>query len=516
MNLISWIVFPVHKDFLVGKERGNDMKHADFRRAVTVLLSCGMLLSAMSTTAFAGEQDNQTCTEQAITVDGHAAKEPVTLLEQWPDGEGYGYRCLTTDGQRTAYQQMEQTVSNADKRLQFEDPVTPEELEAANEMFLADHPEYFWYTGSCVYHINGNNITAVDFLYVVDGKQVSDVKSAKKELEKIVEKIIDRIPKGLSEYETALYLHDVLARRVSYERTLNDQTAYGALVEQKAVCAGYARAYQLLMKRAGLDAWTVTGYSYHPSTNIPVGHAWNLVWIDKNCFYVDVTWDDQGKELFHEYFVRSLAEFEETHILDEKFSGKLPACDHERKEFFEQEAGIIAGVGGIVSEDSEGKDLVQYMVITKQGGYTCAKVSFYYTGKSINEWLSVNIAEMVRELGFNKAQTEVGVMGREVHLTISSGIASTYTLDNSTNTAELHLSYSGSGLKAGETYQLWAAYYSEDGQMLGCGMKEMVLNNDMCAVIWVDCPETFDVCRVMVLEEETSEPLCYSMQLEEK
>ncbi|MBO5670640.1 MAG: hypothetical protein J6S41_03745, partial [Clostridia bacterium] len=100
--------------------------------------------------------------------------------------------------------------------------------------------------------------------------------------------IMKDLPDG-NDYDKALYLHDALAAHVSYVKTGDHQTAYGALVGKKAVCAGYAAAYQLLMKRAGIRNWTVEGSSIDSRTGQTVPHAWNLVWISNDvCVYTDV------------------------------------------------------------------------------------------------------------------------------------------------------------------------------------------------------------------------------------
>ena len=61
--------------------------------------------------------------------------------------------------------------------------------------------------------------------------------------------------------------------------------AYGALIEGKSVCQGYAYAFKMLCDKAQIPCWIVTGYYREP-------HAWNYVWLDEEYYQVDVTWDD--------------------------------------------------------------------------------------------------------------------------------------------------------------------------------------------------------------------------------
>ena len=63
----------------------------------------------------------------------------------------------------------------------------------------------------------------------------------------------------------------------------DDYTAYGALIEGEAVCAGYARAFDKLAARCGIESHYVANST----------HAWNVVELDDGKWYhVDVTWED--------------------------------------------------------------------------------------------------------------------------------------------------------------------------------------------------------------------------------
>lgn len=64
-------------------------------------------------------------------------------------------------------------------------------------------------------------------------------------------------------------------------------TAYGALINGKCVCAGYAAAFKLLADEAGLESIVVTG-----KLDGSLGHAWNKVKIDDAWQVIDVTNND--------------------------------------------------------------------------------------------------------------------------------------------------------------------------------------------------------------------------------
>ena len=126
--------------------------------------------------------------------------------------------------------------------------------------------------------------------------------SAAQRMEAAADTLLQGIPAGSSDWETALYLHDALIRHVTYEEGDLDQTAYGALVNGKAVCMGYAMAYEYLLTRAGIDCDTVIGYTDEFSAAMDGTlfqmdrHAWTIVTFRENgvarSYYVDTTWDD--------------------------------------------------------------------------------------------------------------------------------------------------------------------------------------------------------------------------------
>ncbi len=90
--------------------------------------------------------------------------------------------------------------------------------------------------------------------------------------------------------EIARYLYDYLCEHVTFdlENLYNDEdmlkyTAYGAAINGKAVCQGFASLYYKLALAAGLDCRIVTG------TRGDVAHAWNIIKIDDLWYHVDAS-----------------------------------------------------------------------------------------------------------------------------------------------------------------------------------------------------------------------------------
>lgn len=102
--------------------------------------------------------------------------------------------------------------------------------------------------------------------------------------------VADLLTGDLTDVEKALLLHDRLAAACEYNTaapatlTAENFNMYGALGLNKAVCQGYAMAYQYLLDLVGIQ-------NYFCSSATLV-HAWNIVYIDGEKYHVDVTWDD--------------------------------------------------------------------------------------------------------------------------------------------------------------------------------------------------------------------------------
>lgn len=92
------------------------------------------------------------------------------------------------------------------------------------------------------------------------------------------------VEESMSDLEKITVLHDWICLHVDYGPAPRSQTAYGAIVEGKAVCTGYAEGLAYLANLAGLDA--VSTYS------AAVDHAWILVTLDGERYFCDCTWDD--------------------------------------------------------------------------------------------------------------------------------------------------------------------------------------------------------------------------------
>ena len=148
-------------------------------------------------------------------------------------------------------------------------------------------------------HDKNNNIYYVYPEYIVKKKEIPDYI---KKFNKSVDDFLKNVDNSLSDFEKALTIHDKIISDCIY--TPGEglvYTAYGALVNKKAVCEGYARAYSYLLYKAEISNKCLD--------NGKEFHCWNLVQLDKKWYHVDLTDDDPIPDtcgyVSHEYFLLS-------------------------------------------------------------------------------------------------------------------------------------------------------------------------------------------------------------------
>lgn len=124
-------------------------------------------------------------------------------------------------------------------------------------------------------------------------------------------------------------LHDALVRLCQYDNyTAQNEgadgatapfAADGALLDHKAVCAGYGRAYAMLCEAVGIKAIYVTSQQ--------MDHGWNAVRLDGTTYFIDCTFDDplpdRGEYITSAFFMLPQQELQKTHTWDSAFYEQL-------------------------------------------------------------------------------------------------------------------------------------------------------------------------------------------------
>ena len=157
------------------------------------------------------------------------------------------------------------------------DRITDTEIKTVFDAYRRDYPEHFWIGNnySYSYDLGTGNVIDVTPNYIMSG---SALEKAKTDFSAAVSEMVRGISGSMSEYDREKLLHDRVAETVVYDGSAAyAHSAYGALVQGKAVCEGYAKAFQVVLRRAGIQSFLITGSSVNPSTGTSEGHAWNAV-----------------------------------------------------------------------------------------------------------------------------------------------------------------------------------------------------------------------------------------------
>lgn len=149
----------------------------------------------------------------------------------------------------------------------------------------------------------------------------NEIEKMQKELEKVRDEALSRLDDYMSDYEKACCIHDFIAEKCTYsiETDTEGGSAYGCLVKGEARCEGYAKAFDYLLKSAGINDVVITG-----ETDKGEAHAWNKFESRGVWYNVDVTWDDNDSkcEGRHIYFMSSKGGFNGSHYPEKQYRDK--------------------------------------------------------------------------------------------------------------------------------------------------------------------------------------------------
>ena len=95
-----------------------------------------------------------------------------------------------------------------------------------------------------------------------------------------------------SDYEKTKWAYNWMCSNVTYDYTYKNYSAYKGLTSE-TVCDGYSKLFYVFATELGLDCFIVSGVAN--GLNGWGGHAWNLVKMEDNKWYVvDTTWGATG------------------------------------------------------------------------------------------------------------------------------------------------------------------------------------------------------------------------------
>lgn len=258
-------------------------------------------------------------------------------LEETIPAEKYYYESLP-ENEKIIYQEILQGLFDGEKEIYLHSA----DAKKNNELFqfvLNDYPEIFWCDGrgnTTVYEKGAESYSVLSPEYQYVGKARED---RQKEIDAVVQTILDNAPKEGTEYEKIQYVYEYVINHTDYqEGSPDNQNIYSVLVNGKSVCAGYARTTQYLLEQLDVFCTYVTGQAKRPDLKEAVPHAWNLISCDGAYYFVDTTWGDPvylkevDTNIVYDYLCISQTELFRTHTPDTGI--RLPECISDAANYY--------------------------------------------------------------------------------------------------------------------------------------------------------------------------------------
>lgn len=220
-----------------------------------------------------------------------------------------------------------------------------EQLDRIFECVLNDHPELFYVEGfKYTEHFFGDALTGISFEGTYSMTR-EEVELTFDQIEQNLSDCMREVPLNEDEYSTVKYLYEYLIDNTEYDKEAeNNQNIRSVFLGGRSVCQGYAKAMQYMLQKVGIQSLLVTGYTGAER------HAWNLVRVNGNYYYLDPTWGDasysysgnEGMEndtflppINYDYFLVTTDELLKTHSFEDQV--ELPVCESTEDNYYVRE-----------------------------------------------------------------------------------------------------------------------------------------------------------------------------------
>ena len=153
------------------------------------------------------------------------------------------------------------------------------------DSIIMDHPEllqiasYSWSYNS----LQDSENVKLTFSYAIKFSFISKLGEMR------IARIIDKIKKdtvNMDEIEKVKYVYEWIGKNNKYNKTFmyfnSNQSAFTVFINHNSVCAGFAKAIQIIFQNIGITSYYVTGTSTGP-------HAFNIVKIKDSYYLYDST-----------------------------------------------------------------------------------------------------------------------------------------------------------------------------------------------------------------------------------
>ena len=360
---------------IAASDIGHDiMKKRNFCPMAAAVLTAAVILQPFSTSAGALGQIRSIA--KSIISGEPKEVEELRQMEVAQSEEGhqeYYFKQLTEEEQRV-YRELLKGIRVREKEfyLTISDD---DSIDRSYHAVLKDHPEIFWvHNREKIYKTTYSDSDYCVFTpgYTYTDGEIDEIQTA---MEQSFQEVRALIPEDASDYEKVRIVYTYVIDHAQYQTGEDDQSIAGVFWKKSAVCAGYAGAVQYLLERLDIPCIYVDG-STKGSTE---GHAWDIVKIGQEYYYVDATNGDQPdflngdaaqleehKTIIYDYLCPFPEEYEKTYTPSEELT--VPACTAKDLDFYVLNQGYF--------EDYSWQDIYDYCKMRLDNGAAVVRFKF--------------------------------------------------------------------------------------------------------------------------------------------
>lgn len=350
------------------------MKKRNFCPMAAAVLTAAVILQPFSASAEALDQIRSIA--KSIISGEPKEVEELRQMEVAQSEEGhqeYYFKQLTEEEQRV-YRELLKGIRAREKEfyLTISDD---DSIDRSYHAVLKDHPEIFWvHNREKIYKTTYSDSDYCVFTpgYTYTDSEIDEIQTA---MEQSFQEVRALIPEDAGDYEKVRIVYTYVIDHTKYQTGEDDQSIAGVFWKKSAVCAGYAGAVQYLLERLDIPCIYVDG-STKGSTE---GHAWDIVKIGQEYYYVDATNGDQPdflngdaaqleehKTIIYDYLCPFPEEYEKTYTPSEELT--VPACTAKDLDFYVLNQGYF--------EDYSWQDIYDYCKMRLDNGAAVVRFKF--------------------------------------------------------------------------------------------------------------------------------------------
>lgn len=326
------------------------------------------------------QDETETAHETKVSGEKKEEMEEATEQESALFANRFYYSYLS-DSMKVVYEEIYNSILTG-KEVEVS-TLSKENMDIAFQCVLNDFPEIFYVSGyHYTEHTRATEIVKLVFKadYTMSKEEIQTAQTA---IDAYVQKCFAGMQPGMSQYEQVKYVHDYIINNTEYHLDApNNQNICSVFVEGRSVCQGYAEATQYLLQKRGFVIAVVNGYVDNGNR-----HAWNILMVDGNYYYLDTTWGDVdyqsaegydtgiSKEVMpinYDYFLITTSQLKVSHQINPIIS--MPECVATENNYYRKE--------GLYFESVDEEKLEQVFQHAKEVGETavtikCSDASVY-------------------------------------------------------------------------------------------------------------------------------------------